>query len=765
MATSIFFNGRLISVPGSYSTIDVSGLETVGLSASGIVAVIGTAVGGRPVSAITEIDDIISITKPEQGLQTFKSGNLREAIPMLFAPSRDPDILGGAQQVIAMKVNPATQSSTQLENAYNAILDLESADWGDFTNQINVLVGAGTIKGILLTVTYEDIVETVDDLSGDIIFNLKYVKPTYGWDTMTAEVKAGGLVSCNATRDVAGLDSELTQLSGNDTLLVSSSSSSDTTQSIIVYGLDASGAVQKETLNLNGTNSVAGLLTFSKVMGARIVGTTAGTTTLTNTTPTTVLTIASGANGKKGLVDCSTNYVSNSEVTLVSDGASTKSVILIGKDASGVFQMEKIVLTGTTPVIGTADFSELNYIGTGDVEVAQTLTMSAEAAVTTTSHTTIQKVSDYFNSRSDSSYGFVCTLVTGLLSLNPVNLDVTTGGGGAVSCLSPANPAFYADAYFVEDWINNNSQLITASKVTNAVGGAPSAFTVPLYLSGGGEGVATTSDWQSAYNWLKQIFVNSIIPLTGDPAIHAIQDAHIAYMCGIGRSERDGFVGLLNTGLTDIPSKTELKSQIVDLNSRHERAFAQAVEYYNTDGEREEFLPYFTACIAAGMQAGSSVGTSLTYKYANVLKFRQSSTWNPVDDAEELIQAGLCFLENVSGVGRRFVRNITTHLSSNNLAYIEGSVNEAVNYATYNFRTELEFAVGKKGFSGTLNATNSIARGTLESLDKEGIIVSYRSLNIELITDVMEVSVELAPVIPINFVQTTIHLITVPQSI
>jgi len=764
MATSIFFNGRLISIPGSYSSIDASGLETIGLSASGIVAVIGTAVGGRPVSAISEIDDIISIVKPEQGLQTFKSGNLREAIAMLFSPSKDPDIQGGAQQIIAMKVNPATQSSGQLSNAYNAILDLTSKDWGDFTNQINVLVSSGTTKGILFTIVYEDIIETVDNLGGDVIFNLKYVKPIYGYDTMTAEVKSGGLISCNATRDLGGLDSDITQLGGNNTLIVASSSTSDTTQSLIVYGLDASGAYQTETFSLNGTTSVNGSLTFSKIIGARIVGTTIGTVTLTDTDPTTILTITAGVNGSKGIANCSTNYVSNSKVTLVSDGASTKDVLLIGKDSSGVLQVEKITLTATTPVISVGNFSELTYIGLGDVEAAQILTLSCEAAASTTTHNTIQKVSDYFNSKSESSNGFVFTISTALLSLDPSNLDITTGAGGAVSCLSPANPAFYADAYLVQQWINNNSQLISASKVTAAVGGAPSTFTVPIYLTGGSEGTATTSDWQSAYNWLKQIFVNSIVPLTGDPAIHAIQDAHIAYMCGVGRKERDGFIGLLNTAQDDVPTKTELKNQIIDLNSRHERTFAQSIEYYNTAGEREEFLPYFTACIAAGMQAGSSVGTSLTFKYANVLKFNQSSTWNPVDDAEELIQSGLCFLENVSGVGRRWVRNITTHLSSNNLAYIEGSVNEAVNYAVYNLRTELEFAVGKKGFAGTINAAASVARGILESLIREGIIVAYRSLNIELITDVMEVSVEIAPVLPINFILTTVHLITIPQT-
>ena len=50
--TSIFFNGRLITTPGAYTEIDASGLEVVGLSASGIVAAIGESVGGTPWNAI-----------------------------------------------------------------------------------------------------------------------------------------------------------------------------------------------------------------------------------------------------------------------------------------------------------------------------------------------------------------------------------------------------------------------------------------------------------------------------------------------------------------------------------------------------------------------------------------------------------------------------------------------------------------------------------------------------------------------------------------
>lgn len=773
-ASSIFFSGRLIRTPGSYSVVDASGLEQIGLGAAGIVAVLGEAEGGKPMSAITEVQDLLRLTKPERARELFRSGQLREVADMLFAPSSDPDILGGAVEVVACKVNPATQSTGTLPNAYGDALDLTSADYGAFTGQVNIQVADGTNQGKLVTITFEDNVESVDDLGGDIMFSLKYVDSGNGWDTMSAEVEAGGAVVCKGTRDELGLDGEITaQPIAASTMDVVSADAGDIGMQVVVYGIDAAGtAAVSETYTLNGTVQQTGLVSMSKVVGARVIGTTAGVVTVTDDDPVTILTIAAGTDTESGLVVCTEMYVGGGTLDVVADGATTKDLVLIGLSDTGAAQLEQLTLTGAVEVNGVADWSEIQFIGMGDVEVARTVTFDGEAARTVpATHNTLQKVADYYNARAHTpvatEYGFIFTLVTGLTTFDPADLDDTTNGAGAVSCLSPAEPDFYADLWAIINWITNNSQRMEAAASSGAAGGAPTNTTAPVFLSGGIEGTTTTQDWQDALNLLKQTFVNSIVLLTHEPAIHAQLEAHCAYMGGIGRSERDGFVGLLNSGGTDLAPKSEVKSQIVDLNSRHIRAFAQAVERYNTAGEREEFNPYFLAAVAAGMQAGSAVGTSLTYKFANVLNYRQaagSGAWNPTDDSEEMIAAGLCFLESVEGVGRRVVRNVTTHLSTSNLAFTEGSVNEATNFAVFNLRTNLEFAVGKKGFAGTINATKAIAMNTLGLLIDEQVLVAWRSLNIELVVDVLNVEVEVAPVIPINFVATTVHLVTIRQT-
>jgi hypothetical protein len=768
MATTIFFNGRVISVPGSYSQVDASGLESVGLGAAGIVGVIGQAEGGRPVAAITETKDFIRINKPEKARTAFRSGDLREVADMLFAPGKDPDILGGAQELVCMKVNPATQSTAVLSNSYGNALDLTSKDYGAFTEQVNVAIASGTTKGKRVTILFEDVTEAGDDIGGDAMFKLKYTKPTNGWDTINGQVISGGEIKCLATRAQAGLDSEITDTAAPGVVEVLSANAADVGQKVTVIGLDGTGAVKREVLTLNGTTPVIGTQVFATagVLGAYVsLGTTLGIVTV-RVSPggATIMSLAAGTGQTtaKGLKLGVCMYAAGA-MTLVADGATTKTAILMGLDASGAIALEKFVLTGLVPVAGAATWSQITGIILGDVEAARTITISGTAAWAKLAvQKTLQKAADYFNARSIAGTGgFTFTMLTGQTSAALGILDVMPA---AVSILAPAEPSFYADLNAVMAWINQNSQYVAAAISAGAYGGAPSNTAAPVFLAGGSEGTTMFADWQNALNLLKKTRVNTIVVLTPDPAVHAALDAHCAYMGGIGRSERDGVVGVMNAAMTDVATKDEVKSQIMDLNTRHIRAVAQAIERYNTAGERQEFTPPFHAALIAGMQAGSPVGTSLTHKYVNALAFRQHSSWNPTDDAEEMIQAGLCFLETVEGAGRRVVRNITTHLSSNNIAYIEASVNEAVNYAVYNFRTNMEFLVGKKGFAGTINAGRGVALNTLGLLVDAEVLVTYRSLDLELVVDVMDVSVEIAPVIPINFVKSTIHLVTVRQS-
>lgn len=875
MATTIFFLGRTIATPGSYSEVDASGLEQVGLGASGIVALIGEGEGGIPVSAIDNGKDLQRVSNPQATRDLFRSGDLREAGSMIFEPSSDPAILAGAQEVVFCKVNPATQASATLANGFGDVIDLLSADYGAFTSQINVSIGAGTTTGKLITVIFEDTTETADNVGGTDIFTLQYLNAATSYDTAVTSVTSAGAVRTLATRTEAGLDTEITPFSAGPSTVEIPANANNAGRVVTVYG-HVSNTPTREQLVVSGSVLVTSTTTFTEVWGVTMdqVAVTSAVV-IDETGGLGQFDIAVGTR-QTGARICQAMFVADTNISVHSSATSATDVQVWGRNAAQQIVGETLTLSGTAslPTLGSATFAEIDAIVLGDVPNAtDNVTLRADAVVSDpTVQTTIQRLGDLYNAKlatydvngdgtADTDLGFDFVFVTGVLGASPTGLDEALD----TDVYSPATGSFTADTQAVIDYLNTTSLVtatlstftsqvdrITVDSVVNstlyqfevdgipvtylsdssateaeivagliaacnttpgvsykvvasastassdldltarfgqgftttesdgnlsltfptaAVGAkvVPANTTAPVFLQGGTEGTTTFTDYQKAFNLLKQVRVNSIVPLTGDPAVHAAADAHAQFMGGIGRSERDIFVGLSaldgnNAPTGALPTKTSIKSQIVDINSRHTRAFAQEVEKFNTAGERATFSPWFLATLAAGMQAGSPVGTSLTFKYGRVLSIDQDSTWNPIDDSEEMIQAGLVFMENVEGVGRRFVRNVTTFLQTNNIAFTEGSVNEAVNFSTFNFRSNLEIAVGARGFAGTLNAAKSVAINTLGLLVDAGAITAYRALFLELIVDVLEVSVEIAPIIPINFVKSTVHLVTIQQS-
>lgn len=765
-SSSLFFDGKLIFKPGSYSIVDASGLATQGLGSSGIVALLGTADGGKPSSIMTESSEFLRVTRPGKETELFRSGDLYEAIPMLFQPANDTDIPGGAQLVIPMKVNNDTQSTVTFTNGSGDSLIVTSADYGAFTNQISVEISSGTNQGKQIVVTLEDVIQSGDDIGGDAYFTCIYLPssgaPGRGWEVMTMIALSGGQIRANGSFDNVGIIATNGAVGAYTAV---SANAGDTTQTLTVYGLVSTVATRRQ-VTLNGTTPVAlGSFDVNGIKGAILSAVAAGNVIIQDSagSPVTVVTITAG-NVAGCAIKCSSFFV-NGALTQVADASTSANVWYVGRSAGGAVSIDRLALNGTTPVTSTVTtFVSLEAIVLGEVANARTVTITGKALQTTpATQDTLQKVADYINARqvaaSPDPFGFTFTITTTRTTFDVSLLDIST----AQNIFSPTTGSFKADLNELVEFINTSTDLITAEAATNAVG-VPSNTIGATFLSGGSDVAATFNDWQYALNLLKKIRVNTIVPLTADPAVHAAVKAHCAYMCGIGRSERDAVLGVLDEDQDDLASKTEIQSQIINLNTRHCRVVAQSIDFFDHAGNNTTFDPQFHACLVAGAQAGSSVGTPLTFKFVNCNDFHQDSSWNAVDDAEELIQSGLMFMEEVDGIGRRWVRNITTHLSSSNIAFTEASVNQAVNFAVFTFRTAMEVSVGKKGFAGTINAAKGVATNTLGLLVDAEILTQYRALNIDLILDVLEVSAEIAPVIPINFVKNVLHLVTARQS-
>lgn len=152
---SVFFNGRLWVSPATMSVVDDSAMANQNLSVGNAVAFVGRSSGGQPKTALR-------FGSPQEAKATLRSGELLTAVLKAFDPSAQT---GGPATVIALRVNPATQSSLNLLNGSSVnVISLVSQDYGLYTNQISVQIEAGSVSGKKLTTRFAGSYYTEDNV-------------------------------------------------------------------------------------------------------------------------------------------------------------------------------------------------------------------------------------------------------------------------------------------------------------------------------------------------------------------------------------------------------------------------------------------------------------------------------------------------------------------------------------------------------------------------------------------------------------------------
>ena len=120
MAITINFAGASLSKPGSYTSLSVA-QAGVSVPAVGTVALIGEADLGIPfseekgLSAVSFGPDEMSAIK-----EKFGTGPLVDAAALAIAPSSDPQVRGGAQEILLLKTNQSTKASLALQQSGSA---------------------------------------------------------------------------------------------------------------------------------------------------------------------------------------------------------------------------------------------------------------------------------------------------------------------------------------------------------------------------------------------------------------------------------------------------------------------------------------------------------------------------------------------------------------------------------------------------------------------------------------------------------------------
>lgn len=160
----VFFNGRLWITPAVMSVVDDKEMYNRNLSVGNVLAVVGRSKGGAPLTPLR-------FGSPEQARDALLDGDLLKAIEKAFDPSA---MTVGPATVIAVRINPATQSSlTLMDGTGNPAIDLKSTDYGRHTASIKVRIESGSIRGLKLSSQLGGDYYTRDNVSADA-FDIRY---------------------------------------------------------------------------------------------------------------------------------------------------------------------------------------------------------------------------------------------------------------------------------------------------------------------------------------------------------------------------------------------------------------------------------------------------------------------------------------------------------------------------------------------------------------------------------------------------------------
>lgn len=335
-------------------------------------------------------------------------------------------------------------------------------------------------------------------------------------------------------------------------------------------------------------------------------------------------------------------------------------------------------------------------------------------------------------------------------------LDAVTG-----LALGPVATNITGTLQAVVDWLNSTGEgFITATRRA-AVGTLPA--NIPFtYLSGGSDGVTTLNHWQKGYETLQTIDAQWVVPVSPEPAIHAMNDSHVAYMTNVARMERRAVVGSAS-GMSDDNALLAAKA----LNSDRTSYTHLGIYDYDDAGKLVLFPPYIAAAQIAGAFSGVNPGTALTNR---TLKIRglERKLRNPTD-TDRLIKGGVLCIEDTPK-GFKVVKSITTWLANTNYNRVEVSVGVACDHVSRNVRNILDDLRGRKGSPALLSEAVSRVDSILRTLAQPepmgpGVIVgdkinpAYKNITATLEGDVLRVEFQASPVIPVNYIPIVIHAV------
>jgi len=854
MSRSISYNGQTRYAPGGILKINADALNQIGASSAGTVGIIAECSGGTPGAA----SGLVSLRDPARARTLFRDGALVDAIRLAFESSGDPNIPGGAAEVVVYKVNSSTQSSVHVPDGFN-VLVADTSTGASTTTVLTVTtagltvndlvgrwvdVGLTSLPGVASLVatggtTRTALVATAADLYvGQVVLfdaatttvALRGVAATVLSNDGTTITFAGALPAAVAATDdfvvlptprrkiVSNTASTIT-LAGalpavpaaSDPVFVRPTAFTVTSKD---YGAHTAGistdvvfnpttGAYQASIEFEGESQLSGSLGATKVLQLQYRGgaNAVAVDTVDTTTPptTTSLTLSTG-----GL----TPAAHDGATVVVTDPASGESEqVRITSNLAGALTLE-------APGLSTAFLATIVAATTDTVLVEiknvldATALMSGASGASTTFSTTITGVAGDNLSIAIGATDSLQVLIDAI-NQNTSYLAVPGKGVNAATSLASAfdfgvgtqvniqkqvsrndNTGFTQGLAAVVAWFADTGLYASAARYAGAsadgaslpVGSAATDYTFasPFQLAGGTRGTSANSDWQAAFDLMLTRQIDNIVPMIdqdlanegyGSTATWASVSqqllAHVSAARGAVGLERGSFIGFRGT-------KAEYIDACNSLNDMDIQCVSQYPNVLNTAGTLEVQGPRSFAMMGASMRSGvPEVGEPLTFKYIKTSGLTQDSSWDPSDatDIADLVLAGAFFAQTVPGKGTRWVRDLTTWVQDDNLAYSEGSVRSVVRYVAYGIRTLIEDRfTGKKASPALPNIVREAVAALCEQYRTANVIVdstdlttgaalrAYYALRVTVDGDVLRTSLCVFPVLGISFELTDLSL-------
>ena len=447
------------------------------------------------------------------------------------------------------------------------------------------------------------------------------------------------------------------------------------------------------------------------------------------------------------LLPASTPCNGNVTLKILDDQAAQSTFNIVGRNLQGEAASESVTIPNTataneTFVTSTA-FSEITGITTPSAAAFEGV-LRVDFNVFSKQLVAIDDFEDTLNeikSLGDELTGaFEVTLPAARLKGS--DLDAVS-----VSLVYNLQQDFKSDGVTLMNWFAG-SAFVEAEKYSNS---APTVNVTPSRLTGGSiDPVVSTDNWQAAFDSIKRIDINIVVPFDSTFAVAQQAAQHAIDAAQDAGYERNVWVGTAAAQTVQQAFAGWSKK----LNDRNVAVTPQSIIVDST-----ELDPRFTACLLAGIQGATSISEPMTRKRPTPAVTGTVENFSREDDAGLAIRRGLVIFADPSSTGLRVERSVTTWLRDDNPVYSEVSANESVNQSIRLLREALEAQIGTRVTSARRAAVEKVAEKALIEQKRNGVIKNFKDLTVLLEGDTANVIYSLAAVEPLNFITVTANIV------